>query len=70
MESSKEALESKLKWFPHNKGGSFRRWYGNQEFVVNWENDGCEIINFRAPNGKQLSRPQNINYYFGVSISW
>lgn len=38
-----EALESKKKWFPYNKGGAFRRWYGNREYVVNWENDGYEI---------------------------
>ena len=33
------------KWFPYNKGGSFRRWYGNAEFLVNWENDGKSIRN-------------------------
>src|SRR5690606_33282508 len=38
--SAQEAQESHLKWFPYNKGGEFRRWYGNNEYLVNWENDG------------------------------
>ncbi|WP_240145360.1 Eco57I restriction-modification methylase domain-containing protein, partial [Ligilactobacillus murinus] len=41
-----DAVESGKKWFPYNKGGSFRRWYGNYDYVVNWENDGQEIRNF------------------------
>ena len=45
--NSEEALESKKKWFPYNKGGEFRKWYGNQEYLVNWENDGYEIKNFK-----------------------
>ena len=43
MVNSQEASESKKKWFPINKGGSFRKWYGNQEYLVNWENNGHEI---------------------------
>ena len=31
------------KWISHHKGGEFRKWYGNKEFVINWENDGKEI---------------------------
>ena len=65
-----EALESKKKWFPYNKGGAFRRWYGNREYVVNWENDGYEIKNFRDEKGKLRSRPQNLQYYFKPSITW
>ena len=38
-----DALQSKRKWFPYNKGGGFRKWYGNLEFLVNWEHDGLEI---------------------------
>ena len=64
MENSQEALESKKKWFPYNKGGEFRKWYGNQEYLVNWENDGYEIKNFK----KAVLR--NPNYYFKESISW
>ena len=35
-----EAIESKAKWFPYNKGGSYRKWYGNKEYVVNWKKNG------------------------------
>ena len=70
MADSKEALESKKKWFPYNKGGEVRKWYGNQEYLVNWENDGYEIKNFYDEKGKLRSRPQNIESYFKESISW
>ncbi len=65
-----DALESKKKWFPYNKGGEKRRWYGNQEYLVNWENDGYEIKNFKDEKGKLRSRPQNLEFYFKESISW
>ena len=64
------AKDSKKKWFPCNKGGAFRKWYGNLEYVVNWENDGFEIRNFYDENGKQRSRPQNMEYYFKKGITW
>ena len=70
MANSDEALESKKKWFPYNKGGEIRKWYGNQEYLVNWENDGYEIKNFYDEKGKLRSRPQNTEYYFKESISW
>ena len=62
--NSQEALESKNKWFPYNKGGEFRKWYGNQEYLVNWENDGYEIKNFKN------AVVRNPSYYFKESISW
>ena len=68
--SRDEALESGKKWFPYNKGGSYRRWYGNYDYVVNWENDGQEIRNFVDDKGKQRSRPQNTDYYFQEAITW
>lgn len=64
------ALDSNLKWFPYNKGGEFQKWYGNQDYLVNWENDGVEIQNFFDEKGKLRSRPQNKDYYFRDSISW
>ena len=42
MTSREEAQESDRKWFPHNKGGAFRKWWGNQDYVINWEDDGKE----------------------------
>ncbi|MCI5889565.1 MAG: BREX-1 system adenine-specific DNA-methyltransferase PglX [Lachnospira sp.] len=68
--SCNEANESGKKWFPYNKGGAFRRWYGNREYVVNWENDGFEIKHFCDEKGKLRSRPQNLQYYFKPSITW
>ncbi|WP_313483670.1 BREX-1 system adenine-specific DNA-methyltransferase PglX [Acinetobacter variabilis] len=70
MESRDQAKSSLKKWFPYNKGGEFRKWYGNQEYVVNWENDGLEIRENIDENGKQRSRPQNTDYYFKPSVSW
>ena len=58
------------KWFPYNKGGAMRRWYGNQDSLVNWENNGYDIKNNFDEKGKQRSRPQNTDYYFKSSISW
>ena len=58
------------KWFPCNKGGSFRKWYGNNEYVVNWENNGFEICNFRDENGKLKSRPQNLQYMLKEGITY
>lgn len=68
--SRDEARESNLKWFPYNKGGDFRKWYGNNEYLVNWEYDGMEICNFKDSNGKLRSRPQNTQFYFKPSLTW
>lgn len=67
-----EVTQKKInqKWFPYNKGGDFRKWYGNQELLVNWENNGINIKNFFDENGKLRSRPQNEACYFKESISW
>jgi Eco57I restriction endonuclease. len=43
--NKEEALRLNGKWFPYNKGGAYRKWYGNNDFIVNWENDGFEIRN-------------------------
>ena len=61
---------SEKKWYPINKGGEYRRWYGNHQYVVNWENDGLEIKNFKDERGKLKSRPQNLQYNFMEAISW
>jgi len=71
MQNRQQAKESEKKWFPYNKGGEFRKWYGNQEYLVNWHNDGYEVRKFGTENGgKQKSRPQNTTYYFQESVSW
>jgi len=70
MHSAAEAAASQKKWFPYNKGGEYRKWYGNDDFVVNWEHDGREIRSFRNAQGRLRSRPQNMQYYFRESVSW
>jgi type II restriction/modification system DNA methylase subunit YeeA len=65
LENRKQAQESQKKWFPYNKGGEFRKWYGNQEYLVNWENDQQEIANF-----KPRAVIRNPSYYFQESITW
>ena len=65
-----DARNSGHKWFPYNKGGEFRKWYGNNDYVVNWENDGYEIKHFVDTKGKLRSRPQNLTYMCKNSISW
>ena len=70
ISSCDEAATSGKKFFPYNKGGAFRRWYGNRDYVVNWENDGYEIKNFKDDKGKVRSRPQNLQYYFKPAITW
>lgn len=69
--SRTEALQSECKWFPHNKGGGIRKWYGNNIFVVNWENDGREILELASKlYGSPTRTIKNINYYFQPSITW
>lgn len=70
INSTTDSVVSRKKWFPYNKGGARRKWFGNQELVVNWKNDGEAIKDFRDNNGKLRSRPQNTDYYFRPSISW
>ena len=65
-----ESICSHSKWFPYNKGGEFRKWYGNNDYIVNWENDGYEIRHFTDGHGKIRSRPQNTAFYFRQSGSW
>lgn len=57
------------KWFPCHKGGKYRKWFGNNSFVVNWEHDGEEIRNYRK-NGRVASRPQNMDFYFQEGLTW
>lgn len=68
--SIEDARQSKAKWFPYNKGGYFRKWYGNNDCIVNWEDDGYEIKHFVDAKGKLRSRPQNTYTYFRENITW
>lgn len=65
-----EAISSKRRWFPYNKGGEFRKWYGNNDYVVDWENDGEKIRNYADENGKVRSHNYNLDYIFKPGITW
>jgi len=62
--SIQNSVNSGLKWFPYNKGGSYRKWAGNAEYVVNWENEGQAI----KDNGMTSFRGKN--YYFLEGLTW
>ena len=71
VKSRDEAFRSGKKWFPHNKGGPFRKWYGNHEYVVNWEDDGREIRAFGTEQGgRPRSVVRNPEYYFREAVTW
>lgn len=64
------ALSSGCRWFPHNKGGSFRKWYGNNDYVVDWSHDGAAIKSYRNEKGQLAARPQNQDCYFKECVTW
>ena len=63
------AVASTCKWFPYNKGGSFRKWYGNNDYIVNWQNQGYEIFKL-ADFDKRNSQDYPSIYKFQPAISW
>lgn len=59
------------KWFPFVKGGSFRRWYGNNLLVINWGNDGKEVKEYASKLYGNVTRTiKNIPFYFKEMIAW
>lgn len=65
-----ETVYNLKKWYPYAKGGSYRKWNGNLEYVVNWCNNGYEVKHFVDDKGKQRSRPQNTSYYFKKCMTY
>lgn len=65
------AFKEEAKWFPHSKGGEFRKWYGNNEYVLNWENNG-ELLRNILKNKKSEITPvlRNVNYFFKEGLTW
>ena len=53
----------KTKWKPCNKGGNYRKWYGNNDYIVNWGQDGTNLANHRWPDGRQRSSLRNSSYF-------
>lgn len=71
MDDPSMAQQSNLRWFPYNKGGSYRKWYGNNEYVVDYQNDGERVKGYAAKLYKSYSRTiKNINFFFQPSITW
>ena len=65
------AKESGLKWFPYNKAGEFRRWYGNLDYVVDWKDDGKVMQTTLHPDGKRIwAHNFNLEYNFLPHFSW
>ena len=62
--SREEARQSGKRWYPYNKGGGARRWYGHDEHVVDWYRDGHEIQTTLHPSGKRV-RATNFNLEIG-----
>ena len=62
--SNEDSAESEAMWFPFNKGGEFRKWYGNFDYVINWKNNGYELRNFKN------AAIRNPEYYFLPHITW
>ena len=62
-EDEQSFLLSRMKWAPHDKGGEFRRWYGNKEWIINWDHNGAEL---RTSSANLRSE----QYYFRKAITW
>ncbi len=67
MKSKQDYLSSHKKWVPQIKGGKYRKWYGNFDYVVNWENDGYEIRNC---SGCRLNAMGNDDLFFIEGLTW
>ncbi|MBQ5908484.1 MAG: BREX-1 system adenine-specific DNA-methyltransferase PglX [Treponema sp.] len=64
-----ESCKEDKKWYPYNKGGDYRRWYGNHEFVINFAHFGEEVAKYRTENGQSSTFPGQ-DFYFKESLSW
>lgn len=68
--SRNEAKISLKKWFPYNKGGDFRKWFGNNIYIVNWENDGQYMRNYTDDKGNIPAHAFNLEYIFKENVTW
>ncbi|ACV21362.1 Type I restriction-modification system methyltransferase subunit [Slackia heliotrinireducens] len=72
-ENADVAKASRCKWFPYDKGGDFRKWYGNRECFVNWEDDGAEVkalITSKYNGGSYTKEVRSEEMYFAESLTW
>ena len=69
--SHEDAAKSQKTWFPYSKGGGYRKWYGYQEFVIDWENNGERVIGYAKTINKSYTRTiVNLDYYFKPSVGF
>ena len=69
--SLSSSLKSGKKWFPYSKGGDYRKWYGNRDYFVDWENDGSRIKTcVDSATGRIRSHNYNAEYSFREQASW
>jgi len=69
--AKEEAESSTFKWFPYNKGGSYRKWFGNNEYVINWENAGKDVFAYaKSLYGSPTRTVKNGAFYFRSSVTW
>ena len=66
--TKEEATNSRKKWFPYNKGGEYRRWYGNMWFVINWEQNGRDIKNYIKDKNPNVACSEGC--YFRECLTW
>lgn len=63
-DAKKQNIAIEKKWFPYNKGGEYRKWYGNNEYVINWKNNGKDVKNYPG------SFVRGEKYYFQPGVTW
>ena len=68
--SLEETNQANPRWYPCHSGGEFRKWYGNHETVINWQNNGLAIRNFGRETGKIHSAVRNDEFYFRSGLTW
>jgi hypothetical protein len=71
VSTRQQGLATNKRWFPYNKGGGSRRWYGFDEYVVDWYRDGHELQSRLHPSGKRIwAHNFNLDFIFRESVSW
>lgn len=73
FEDRESAAKSGLKWFPYNKGGEFRKWYGNNNYVINWQYDGAELrewADYLNTHGTSMGRLVSQEFYYKKGLTW
>ena len=67
--SVNDCISSRATWFPYNKGGEYRKWYGNNDYVINWFNDGESIIRGAESDGRKvMNLPTPVKFL--PSVTW